>query len=142
MEKRGGDGYTTEYDEHRFSCPRPVKLSLIVQTTKYFQFLFWQFLIFIVIMHLHIVNSWQTRYFFMFMHIHEYSMSSNRKSNSCDLFYIVLNKNWKYLVVWTIKLSFTGLGQENRCSSYSVVYPSPPLFSILIQLYNIRPCLL
>jgi hypothetical protein len=34
MEKRG-DGYTTEYDEHRFSCSRPVKLSLIVQTTKY-----------------------------------------------------------------------------------------------------------
>ena len=43
----------------------------------------------------------------------------------CDLFYIVLNKNWNYLVVWTIKLSFTGLGQENRCSSYSVVYTSP-----------------
>jgi hypothetical protein len=32
MEKRGGG--TTEYDEHWFSCPRPVKLSLIVQNTK------------------------------------------------------------------------------------------------------------
>ena len=37
--RKGGMG-TTEYDEHRFSCPRSVKLSLIVQTTKYFQFLF------------------------------------------------------------------------------------------------------
>jgi hypothetical protein len=37
--RKGGMG-TTDYDEHRFSCPRSVKLSLIVQTTKYFQFLF------------------------------------------------------------------------------------------------------
>ena len=35
MEKGG----TTEYDEHQPKS-RPVKLSLIVQTTKYFQFLF------------------------------------------------------------------------------------------------------
>ena len=33
-------GGTHEYDEQRSSCPRPVKLSLNVQTTKYFQFLF------------------------------------------------------------------------------------------------------
>ena len=37
--RKGGMG-TTEYDEHQFSCPRSVKHSLIVQTTKYFQFLF------------------------------------------------------------------------------------------------------
>ena len=35
-------------------------------------------------------------------------------------FYIVLNKNWKYLVVWTIKHSFTGLGPEDQCSLYSI----------------------
>ena len=29
-----------EYNEHRSSGPRPVKLCLIVHTTKYFQFLF------------------------------------------------------------------------------------------------------
>ena len=39
------------------------------------------------------------------------------------------NKNWKYLVVWTIKLSFSGLGQENQCSSYSVVHVPIPPFS-------------
>ena len=44
------------------------------------------------------------------------------ESNSCNLFNIVLNKNWKYLVVWTIKLSFTGL-LLGWCSSYSVVSP-------------------
>ena len=33
-------GGTHEYDEHRSSGPRPVKLCLIVLTTKYFQFLF------------------------------------------------------------------------------------------------------
>ena len=38
MEKGGGMG-TTEYDEYQPKS-RPVKLSLIVQTTKYFYFLF------------------------------------------------------------------------------------------------------
>jgi hypothetical protein len=48
-----------------------------------------------------------------------------REYNSllCFYLYIVLNKNWKYLVVWTIKQRFTGLGLEDRCSSYSWVPP-------------------
>jgi len=41
-------------------------------------------------------------------------------------FYIFLNKNWKYLLVWTIKQSFTGLEQEDRCSSYSWGPPFSP----------------
>jgi putative alpha-1,2-mannosidase len=42
---------------------------------------------------------------------------------SAIYFYIVLTKNWKYLVVWTNKQSFTGLGPEDRCSSYSWIPP-------------------
>jgi len=56
-------------------------------------------------------------------------------------FYIVLNKkNWIYLVVWTIiKQSFTSLGLEDRCSSYSEV---PSFLNTDTTDYKIRPCLL
>ena len=38
-------------------------------------------------------------------------------NQSCIYFYIVLNKNWK--IYWS-EQSFTGLGPENRCSSWGL----------------------